>query len=104
MPFCIIPDRGQVSENVSAYPIVLARDVSGFQVEFMDQRRGEFKPEWTQTNSLPALVRVSVGFGRKGRYSSDPAEVVTRIVRIPSAGVAGEAQAGPPGGNNLPPR
>jgi len=92
----------QVSENVSAYPIVLARDVSGFLVEFMDQRRGEFKSEWTQTNSLPALVRVSVGFGRKGRFSSDPAEVVTRIVRIPSAGVAGEAQAGPPGGNNLP--
>ncbi len=94
----------QVSENVSAYPIVLARDVSGFLVEFMDQRRGEFKPEWTQTNSLPALVRVSVGFGRKGRFSSDPAEVVTRLVRIPSAGVAGEAQAGPPGGNNVPPR
>lgn len=94
----------QVRDEVDAYPLVLANGVSLFQLRFWDMRRGEFSPEWKQTNTLPALVQVTVGFGRKGRFSSDPAETVTRIVRIPSAGVAGEAQAPMPGGNNSLPR
>lgn len=93
----------QVGETADAYPILLARDVSLFEVMFLDTRRGEFTAEWKQTNSLPALVRVSVGFGQKSRFSKEPNDVVTRIIRIPSAGVAGEAQSGlPVGGANSP--
>lgn len=83
--------------DVEGHPIVLARDVSLFELLYWDVRRGEFIAEWTQTNSLPALVQVSVGFGQRGR-SKEPSETITRIVRIPSAGVAGEAQAIVPGG------
>jgi prepilin-type N-terminal cleavage/methylation domain-containing protein len=83
--------------DVEGHPIVLAREVTQFELGYWDLRRGEFSPEWTQTNALPALVQVTLGFGRRGRFSSEPAETVTRIIRIPSAGVAGEAQARPPG-------
>jgi prepilin-type N-terminal cleavage/methylation domain-containing protein len=93
----------QVGETAEAYPILLARDVSLFEVMFLDTRRGEFMAEWRQTNSLPPLVRVTVGFGQKSRFSKEPNDVVTRIIRIPSAGVAGEAQSGlPVGGANIP--
>lgn len=83
--------------DVEGHPVVLAHDVSLFELSYWDARRGEFAAEWTQTNTLPALVQVTIGFGTRGRFSKEPAESVTRIVRIPGAGVAGEAQAGLPG-------
>lgn len=80
------------------YPIVLASDVSVFQLEFWDPRIGEYAPEWLNTNQLPPIVRVTLGFGaRKG--SSRPPELVTRVVRIASTGVPASLQAGRP----LPP-
>ena len=95
--------------EVEGHPLVLAREVTAFELLYWDVRKGEFSPEWTQTNSLPALVQVTLGFGQRTRFSRAPEETVTRIVRIPSAGVAGEAQSGPPGGQNqnpglVPPR
>lgn len=89
----------QVGETADAYPILLAKNISLFEVQFLDTRRGELTPEWRQTNSLPPLVRVSIGFGQKSRFSKEPGEIVTRTIRIPSAGVAGEAQAGLPTAN-----
>ncbi|KAB2656678.1 MAG: prepilin-type N-terminal cleavage/methylation domain-containing protein [Verrucomicrobia bacterium] len=83
--------------DVEGHPTVLAHDVSLFELSYWDMRRGEFTPEWRQSNALPALVQVTVGFGQRGR-GREPAETLTRIIRIPSAGVAGEAQAGSPGG------
>jgi len=92
----------QVAETVDAYPTLLARDVSRFDIAFFDTRKGSFKPDWGQSNSLPALVRIEIGFGRKSRFSDDPADSVIRYVRIPSAGVANEAQSGLPSANNPP--
>ena len=70
--------------DFESYPIVLAKEVSVFQLEFWDGRRGEYIPEWLSTNQLPQVVRVTLGFGSQGRYSKRPAELVSRVVRIPS--------------------
>ncbi len=79
-------------------PLVLARNVSAFQLEFWDQRAGEFQPEWRWTNQLPQLVRVTLGFGRIGGSRSTPAEVVTRTVLISSQTIPlGANGGGPPG-------
>ncbi len=86
--------------DVEGHAVVLAREVTVFELLYWDVRKGEFSPDWTQTNSLPALVQVTLGFGQRSRFSREPAETVTRIVRIPSAGVAGEAQSGAPGSLN----
>lgn len=86
----------QVAEDPRTFPVLLANDVSAFEVGFWDPRKSEFQPVWTQTNALPAAVRVSLSFGRSSATSPLATERVTRIVRIPSAGVASESQAGLP--------
>lgn len=88
----------QISDDPRAFPVLLATDVAQFEVAFWDARKGDFIPEWTATNTLPALVRVTLGFRRKSSLSQSSTEVVTRVVRIPSAGVAMEAQTGMPQG------
>lgn len=80
----------------SAPPLVLARNVSAFQLEFWDPRAGEFQPEWRWTNQLPQLVRFTLGFGRTGGSRSTPAELVTRTVLISSQTVPAAANGGPP--------
>ncbi len=92
----------QAADTVDAYPISLAHDIALFEISYWDNRRGEFSQEWPQTNSLPALVRVSIGFGANTRSGKIPTELVTRYIRIPSAGVAGEAQAGLPSAGSPP--
>jgi prepilin-type N-terminal cleavage/methylation domain-containing protein len=86
----------QVADDPRTFPVLLARDVFAFEVAFWDPRKNEFQPSWTQTNTLPAAVRVSLSFGPSSTTALPSTETVTRIVRIPSAGVASEAQAGLP--------
>ena len=90
----------QVADDPRTFPVLLAGDVSAFEVSFWDPRKSEFHPAWTQTNVLPAAVRISLAFGRRSTSSAPATEAVTRIVRLPSAGVASEAQAGVPGSPN----
>jgi prepilin-type N-terminal cleavage/methylation domain-containing protein len=92
----------QVAEDPRTFPVLLAQDVSRFEVGFWDPRKNDFLPEWTQTNTLPALVKVTLGFSRKASVAPTTIEVITRVIRIPSAGVAMEAQAGLPTGTTLP--
>lgn len=92
----------QVSDDPRTFPVLLATEVALFEVAFWDTRKSAFVPEWTLTNSLPPLVRVTLGFGRKSSSSQSTMEVVSRIVRIPSAGVAAEAQTGLPQGAPQP--
>lgn len=85
-------------QEFETYPIVLAKNVSVFQLEFFDVRKGEYVPEWLLTNQLPAVVRVTLGFGLTGRYAKRPEQLVTRVVRIPSGTVPAGAQGPPQGG------
>jgi hypothetical protein len=88
-----------VWDNDYKHPIVLAKEVSVFQLEFWDPRKGEYAPEWLVTNQLPLVVRVTLGFGSTGRFAKQPAQLVTRVVRIPSSTVSPVAQGGVPTGN-----
>ncbi|HTI70458.1 MAG TPA: prepilin-type N-terminal cleavage/methylation domain-containing protein [Candidatus Limnocylindria bacterium] len=74
--------------------MVLAHDVETFQLEFWDNRLGDYITEWTQTNQLPLLVRVSLGFGSARGLDTKPREMVTRTIRLASVGVPREAQGG----------
>ena len=81
-------------------PLVLARDVRAFIVEFWGPNSREWEPEWLSTNQLPRLVRFSIGFGGPGRKLQEE-DVVTRVITLPTLGVpASLAAAGPRG--NLP--
>lgn len=89
---------GVMDDLQQAFPIVLAKHLSAFQVEFWDERRREFSAEWLQSNRLPAVVLISMEIAPPaGRTGTRPPEVMTRLVRLPAVGVANEAQGGVPG-------
>jgi type II secretion system protein J len=88
--------------DFETHPVVLAREVSAFQLEFWDLQRGEYVPEWLFTNRLPQVVRVTLGIGQEGRYSKQPLQRVTRVIRIPSSAVASALQGQPLPGSPPP--
>ncbi len=78
-------------DSAPPYSLVLARDVTLFSLEFYDVQKNEWKDEWRYTNTLPRLVRVSLGLGGT---ASSPHDVVSRIIALPAAPVFG-VQSGP---------
>jgi general secretion pathway protein J len=80
------PDKDEV-EN----PVVLARDVTQFIVEFTDPKTGDWTSEWDNTNQLPAKVRVTLTVGDK--YSDKPQETMVGTVALVSQPVRVEWQA-----------
>lgn len=80
---------------IEPYSVVLAKDVSLFVVEYYDVQRSEWLEEWVNTNQLPRLVRFTLGQGKSKSMSSEPDDVVTRVVAIP-ANVVGGIQTGMP--------
>ena len=86
-----IPMLSANEATAEPYSLVLAKDVSLFLLDFWDQRANEWATDWKQTNQLPKLVRVSLGLGST-KGSSQPQDVVTRIVAIPSLVIGREIQ------------
>ncbi|MGN6556287.1 MAG: prepilin-type N-terminal cleavage/methylation domain-containing protein [Verrucomicrobiota bacterium] len=68
------------------HPVVLAKNVTKFELGFWDLRNAEWLDEWTQTNQLPPMVKVTMQFGQKG-YQSQPRDEVARVVAIPAVAV-----------------
>lgn len=89
------------STGVEPASLILARDVTEFRLEFWDLQKKEWVDEWRYTNQLPRLVSVTLGQG-KLKNSSEPQDLVTRIIAIPASAVAG-VQAGPPQPQPPPP-
>lgn len=87
--------------NVIAPPLVLAREVSLFQLEFWDRQKNEFVPEWLRTNTIPPAVRFTLGFGNASRLARRPTELISRVVRLPDNLVGADLQGG--GGIPQPP-
>ena len=84
-PILLEMDKDEVDN-----PIVLARNVKEFKVEFWDTRLGDWIDEWTTTNQLPKLVKVFLSVNRenkKGYQASKAYDEVTRIIGLPSTGV-----------------
>jgi len=91
-------------------PLVLARHVKVFTLEFWGLRSTDWEPDWLYTNQLPRLIRFTLGFGRPNQRVLKPEEVVTRVVTLSAVPIpigmqtGGAAQARPPGFNpNLDP-
>jgi hypothetical protein len=82
----------QGADNPQGYPMVLARGVTTFQLEYWDARQGDFTTDPPPTNQLPALVRFTLGISSsKDRFA--PPQMTTRIVRILSASITPSMQA-----------
>jgi len=78
-------------------PVVLAKNVKEFQLEFWDMQKGEWIDEWTRADQLPRVVRITLQLADNAR-SAQAQDSVTRIVSLPAfAGVQPIWQR-PPGG------
>ena len=82
-----------ILEERDPYEIVLARDVTRFNLEYgpTDDPNIEFSPDWVRSNTLPRMVRVTLGVGQSKSESMRPSTVIIRIVSIPCEGASGSA-------------
>jgi type II secretory pathway component PulJ len=92
-----------------AYPVVLAQDLTDFQLEFWDARTGQWEPEWTYTNQLPTVLRFLLGIGRYENDPNRPQNVQVHTVSLNAKLVPNDLQGrGPrptgPQGTNPPPQ
>jgi hypothetical protein len=69
-----------ITKDATPYPIVLARDVSVFNVEFWSDKEKDWVVEFLETNNIPKLMRVALGIGYQPHNFSAPAQLVTRVV------------------------
>jgi type II secretory pathway pseudopilin PulG len=98
-PLLLDPDKDEM-EN----PVVLARDVNKFMLEYWDPQSGDYATEWDNTNMLPKLVRITLALGHSDEYGGKPTDVMYSVVALPAQAVHPEwesAQAG--GGPGTPP-
>jgi type II secretion system protein J len=83
------------------HPLVLAKNVQDFQLQFWDMRLNDWTDEWTQTNQIPKLVMVTLKLSDSA-YSKQVSEEITRIVSIPAMAVqpGWQMPMAPPGQQN----
>ena len=85
------------------YPIVLARDVSMFAMEFWDTRKNDWVGDWVLTNQLPKMIKFALAFGKRPVGQRTTRDITMRIVSLASSAVAVDPQAQRPGGPLTPP-
>jgi type II secretion system protein J len=90
------------------HPLILAKNVQDFQLQFWDLRLNDWTDEWTQTNQIPKLVMVTLKLS-DSPFSTQVHEEITRIISIPAMavqpgwqlpiGLPGQQQPNQPGTN-----
>ena len=85
------------------HPIVLAKDVKDFKMEFWNPHLNppDYVDEWTRTNELPPLILFSLETGSDPEHPGRARQVIARVVALPSVTV--QAVPGGPGGPQRPP-
>jgi len=73
-----------LDKNNTPYPIVLARDVNVFMLEFWSPQDDDWVVSFDPTNQFPPLVRVTLGVGHSADHPDSPYDIIVRTVAIPS--------------------
>jgi type II secretion system protein J len=111
-----IPIMMDLDQDEKEHPVVIAKDVKSFAMEFWDGRPAAGKPadwldEWDQTNRIPAMIRITLQF--QGVNGSQDVRENVKVIAPPAIAVAanwqragGRPGAGPgiaPGGPGFVP-
>ena len=93
----LTPTNSPIEES---YTLTLTRDLSIFGMEFWSTNLNDWDVEWLQTNQVPKMVRVTLGFGAGNKTHSQPAMLVSSVISPGGQGVLRDLQmaGGPPGG------
>ena len=96
-----------LDQDEKEHPVVIAKEVKGFELEFWDGKAEDWLDEWTQTNQLPLMVKVVLQF-QGDDIGQTPREHI-KVVALPSRAVptawqrpAGGQPGGLPGGPGGP--
>jgi len=81
----LLSDHEEMDES---YPIVLVTNLGLFNIEFWNTNSGEWEFEWTNTNALPPMMRLVLGFD-----GDDEKNLHTSVVGINAAPVPREIHA-----------
>jgi general secretion pathway protein J len=104
----------EMDQDEKDHPLVLAKNVDKFQLQFWDKKKNEWVDSWTDnfTNQLPPLVQVLLSV-KTHPHDIKPAEEILRVVSVPATTVAPTwqtvraptvpGQPGAPGGPGGPP-
>ena len=89
------------------HPLVLAKNVKEFQMQFWDQRQQDWVDEWKQTNTMPRGIMVTLKLADTEQTQSAQEEI-TRIIHLPAMSVApmwqmARPMPGQPGAPGVPP-
>ncbi len=76
----------ELDKDEKEHPLVLAKNVQEFQLQFFDQRLNDWIDEWTQTNQIPKLVMVTLKLADNAN-STKAQEEITRLINIPAMAV-----------------
>ncbi|MFO1488966.1 MAG: prepilin-type N-terminal cleavage/methylation domain-containing protein [Verrucomicrobiota bacterium] len=93
----------ELDQDEKAHPVVIAREVKSFGLEFWDGKSDDWLDEWTQTNRLPMMVKVVLQF--KGDDIVQAPRENIKVVALPARAVPTAWQrpgAGPGGGPRGP--
>jgi len=60
-------------------PVVLAHNVTKFEMQFWDMRKSMYVDEWPQTNQLPTMVMIILEMGADEAHSQLPQSVIREI-------------------------
>jgi prepilin-type N-terminal cleavage/methylation domain-containing protein len=99
----------ELDTDEKEHPIVLAKNVKGFEMQFFDTNKNppDWVDEWKEqkTNQLPKLVMITLRLA-DNPHSSQITEEITRIINLPAMTVAPVWQVprsmGGPGGPGMP--
>jgi len=73
-----------LNDQNTPYPIVLARDVSIFMLEFWSVQDQQWEVSFDPTNQFPAMIRVTLGVGHPADNPDVPYDVMVRTVAMPA--------------------
>ena len=97
----------EMDQDEQNHPLVLAKGVSKMEFEFWDDRKKDWVDDWTATNQLPKMLKLTLNFARPGPggdTASSAREEVSRIIQLPSVMVPVAVQRpGQPGQPGQPP-
>lgn len=91
----ILMDMDDDEQN---YPLILAKNVKLFAVDCWDTNAVDWVQEWTDTNTIPPMVRITLVLNASSEPNAKPLMAVTRAVAIPSTTLPASLQNGQTGG------
>ena len=76
------PDKDEMET-----PLIVARNVRLFLLEFKNPKTGDWDPEWPYTNQIPPEVRLQLALGSQQQNSDKVVETLVGVVAPPAAAV-----------------